>query len=166
MDILIVEQKFRQYFKPYELVSYAHYQKLNGDEDVIYKLFTHRIKAVMVYLRESFTAPFLINNWYNYMDQLKHKSITELEKELGIDIYEFRGFRDEDCKIGAKYSQHKKGNAFDVTIRGFEAEKARLLIRDRFMKDLPYPIRLEMDVKWVHIDSENLTKYKLQFFKV
>lgn len=166
MDIDIIEQKFRQYFKPYELVSYAHYQHLNGDADAIYKLFTHRIKAIMVYLREAFNTQVIINNWHNYLEQLKYRSIAELEKELGIDIYEFRGYRWNDCKIGASKSQHKLGNAIDATFKGFTADSVRLLIRDRFMKDLPYPARLEDKVKWVHIDSNNLTKYKLQFFTV
>jgi len=176
MDIEITEQKFRQYFKPYELVSYAHCNHLNGDAEAIYKLFTHRIKANFVYLREAFNCPFIVNDWHNYLNRLKEYPVetavkqleAQLKKELGykVDIFEFRGFRWIDCLIGAKHSEHRKGNAIDAHLTKFKPEQARGLIRDRFMKDLPYPMRIENNVNWLHGDSNNQTKYKLQFFTV
>ena len=57
-----VEQKFRQYFKPYELVSPLHYTDFD-DKDDIYSLFDDKLKAVIVYIRETINKPFVINNW-------------------------------------------------------------------------------------------------------
>ena len=51
-------------------------------------------------------------------------------------------------------SAHCTGNGVDVDFTGFTAEKAREHIRKNADK-LPYPIRLEKDVTWVHIDVYN-----------
>lgn len=171
----VIEQKFRQYFKPYELVSYAHYMHLKGDADLIYSLFTDELKEVAVYLRESFNAFFTVNYWYKYIDRLELKPTktavkeleAELEVELGykVDILEFRGFRWDDCKIGATHSAHRKGEGLDVTIKGYTALRSRNLTRDRFMKGLPHPIRIEKNVNWFHFDVCNLTNKKIQYFK-
>lgn len=61
VDMELIEQKFRQYFKPYELVSKYDFDL--GTEDDIYALLTDEIKAVMVHIRESVGLPIIINNW-------------------------------------------------------------------------------------------------------
>jgi len=160
-----IEQKFRKYFKPWELVSYKQYHDLGHDPEKIYALFSIKIKEVIVYLRESFNVPFIINDWHNYDDLLLVTTIASIEKCNNIDILEQRGYRGDDCKIGSKNSQHRVGNAFDLTIKGFTPLQARNLIRDRFIKGLPHPIRMEEDVNWVHIDCANYSDKKIKYFK-
>ena len=56
-------------------------------------------------------------------------------------------------------SAHALGRAFDITVSGMEAEAARKIIIDDSDK-LPYPIRLEDGVNWVHVDTMNLCNGK------
>lgn len=59
----------------------------------------------MVYLRvDCFKRRFTVNNWYKYIKQLENgKTVKQLEKELKIDIYGFRGYREPECLEGAKF---------------------------------------------------------------
>lgn len=57
------------------------------------------------------------------------------------------------------------GRAFDVTVSGMEAEAARKIIVDDSDK-LPYPIRLEDGVSWLHVDTMDLcNEQKVTLFK-
>jgi len=51
-------------------------------------------------------------------------------------------------------SAHCTGSGVDIDFTGYTAERARIHIRDNADK-LPYPIRLEKNVTWVHIDVYN-----------
>ena len=51
-------------------------------------------------------------------------------------------------------SSHCTGSGVDVDFAGYTAEKAREHIRKNADK-FPYPIRLEKNVTWVHIDIYN-----------
>lgn len=67
-----------------------------------------------------------------------------------------RGLRCNRCEIvkdkGSVYlSSHILGKAGDFTIRGFTAQEARLRIRN-MAHLLPYPIRMEGGVSWLHFD--------------
>ena len=147
MDIEITDQKFRQYFKPHELVSLLHYTEFD-DKDEIYSLFDDKLKAVMVYLRETINKPFIVNNWKNQGQ------------------FQYRGYRDRTCSIGAPKSMHRVGKAIDFDIIGWDAELSRKRIIELCIKGLPCQIRMEKGVNWVHIDVkpvENST-HKINFF--
>lgn len=82
-----------------------------------------------------------------------------------------RGFRCPKCKIvkdkfeaGELYlSAHTMGKAVDFTVQGMEAEEVRLwLAKNGHL--LPYPIRLESGVSWVHMDIFE-TEQHVYFFK-
>lgn len=67
-----------------------------------------------------------------------------------------RGLRCNMCplvksKTYAYLSPHVTGNGIDFTCTGKTAEEIRQLIRDNADK-LPYKVRLEKNVSWVHID--------------
>ena len=48
-------------------------------------------------------------------------------------------------------SGHQEGQAGDFSIKGWIAERVRNWLV-RYQDQLPYPIRLESGVKWVHLD--------------
>ena len=141
-----IEQKFRQYFKPYEIVS--KYDFDFGTEDDIYALFTDEIKAVMVHIRESVGLPMIINNWKNGGQ------------------FQFRGYRNASCSVGAKKSQHRDGNAFDFHFKGHTGEEGRNFIIQKAMQGLPYPIRIEEGVNWCHVDCKKVNNsHKINYFR-
>ena len=165
-EIIDINRKFKSYFDPEELVSKRVYDSFKN-KDEIYDKFNIKLKAVIVYLREEcFKVPFHCNNWKHYEEELKTKTVAQLEKEKGIDIMEYRGYREPEYTLGAKHSQHREWNAVDLDVQGFTAESARLLIASRFIKNLPFDIRIESGVNWLHIDINNLLNRKIQFFKV
>ena len=166
---------FKKYFAPYEIVSYNFWKSFT-DKDEIYEVFDDRLIAHMVYLRvDCFKKPFIINNWYEYIEQLeKGKTVKQLEKELKIDIYEFRGYREPECLEGAKFSAHrpdpvtKKCKAFDYDVVGLSTERVRYFIENKHMPGLPYPIRIEDNIGWNHNDvKEGKNKSKrINYFTV
>lgn len=67
-----------------------------------------------------------------------------------------RGLRCNMCELvqeknGAYLSSHVLGKAGDFTIKGFTAQEARSRIRN-MAHLLPYPLRMEGGVSWLHID--------------
>lgn len=68
-----------------------------------------------------------------------------------------RGLRCNMCELvqeknGAYLSSHVLGRAGDFTIKGFSAQEARSRIRN-MAHLLPYPLRMEGGVSWLHIDT-------------
>jgi hypothetical protein len=71
--------------------------------------------------------------------------------------FQYRGLRPLSCAIGAEYSQHRLGNAFDCDIKGVSAERARQIILEH--KDDPRLAMItciEADVNWLHFDCRNI----------
>lgn len=62
-------------------------------------------------------------------------------------------------------SAHVLGKGFDFDAKGMTAEQARQKIIAAKDK-LPYSIRLEKDVTWVHFDLANYSDEKVQLFGV
>lgn len=67
-----------------------------------------------------------------------------------------RGLRCNLCELvkSAKdvyLTQHGMGNAFDLTSPDYTAEQMRQMIAANADK-LPFPMRMEADVNWLHID--------------
>jgi hypothetical protein len=98
-------------------------------------------------------GPLSINNWF----------------EEGL--YDERGLRCILCPIVQGYikkgqlylSAHMTGQANDFDVEGFSASKVRLWLAAS-QSILPYPIRLEKDVKWVHLDTRRSDKGKVYIF--
>lgn len=68
-----------------------------------------------------------------------------------------RGLRCNLCelvkgKAGAYLSSHILGKAGDFTVQGLTAQEARSRIRN-MAHLLPYPLRMEGGVNWLHIDT-------------
>lgn len=68
-----------------------------------------------------------------------------------------RGLRCNRCELVAEkssvyLSSHILGKAGDFTVQGMTAQEARSRIRDNAHM-LPYPLRMEGGVNWLHIDT-------------
>ena len=72
--------------------------------------------------------------------------------------YQFSGFRPKNCSIGALYSQHRLGKAFDLKFKDYSAEQIRALIKVNYNEDdFKFISCVELDTPtWVHIDSRHI----------
>lgn len=132
-------KKLKQYFKIEELVCKHVYDKYR--EDQIWSFFSMQsLETLLVLRRDILKVPLVINSWK--------------------DNYTQRGLRCNLCAIPKErtrlekvyMSAHCTGEAFDITVKGMTAEQARRKIDD--MQDfLPYPVRMESGVTWLHIDT-------------
>jgi len=113
-------------------------------------------------------AKFKDNSW-----QFLNTELLETLLVLRFDIFKVgmtvntstltqRGLRCNICELVKEktknnqiyLSSHCTGSGVDVDFAGYTAERAREHIRKNADK-LPYPIRLEKNVTWVHIDVYN-----------
>ena len=99
-----------KFFDLYELVDRATYEKWGEDA---WNLFNPDLLYSIDGVREFLDVPCYINNWYG-----------------GHGQNQYRGYRPHDCPVGAVNSQHKVGNAGDITIQGIDAGTARQRILD------------------------------------
>lgn len=79
------------------------------------------------------------------------------------------GYRSSKCPVGVAKSQHKEGKAVDLVCNKYTAEQMRQMIKENEHL-LPYPIRIEEGVSWLHIDTKERTSgprsnEKIYFFK-
>jgi len=88
--------------------------------------------------RDWFEAPLIINNKYRG------------------GSFDFRGFRPHYTEVGARYSQHRFGRAFDSHIKGLSYAKMYQEILENFEYFSRYGLTTLEDIKdtkgWVHSD--------------
>jgi hypothetical protein len=121
-----------KHFKLFELVSQSTFEE-KGEE--AWQLFNTEALIALDDLRDFFGKNITVNNWHS-----------------GGPM-QWRGYRSHDCTIGAKASQHRKGNAFDCTIQGYSAAEARSMIIAHQDDPLLERIqRIEDGVSWLHFD--------------
>jgi len=120
---------------------------------VAWQFFDQRILITLDILRDKFNKPIYINDWQ------VHGRFDE------------RGFRCIQCSLVKKaikekrlyVSPHMTGQAADFDVRGLSAEEVRQwIIKNQNL--LPYPIRLENGVSWVHLDTRDADKGKVYLF--
>ena len=104
--------KISEHFELQEFVSKDIYTKWRDKS--IWFIRPEIIKLAEFY-REYFDAPVTINNWHIN------------------GSFNYRGFREPECKIGAHLSQHRFGNAFDCNIKGLTPDE----VRDSIIKNSP-----------------------------
>ena len=120
--------------------------------EMSWPFFDDKLLMTIDLLRDQL-GPIFINNW-----DMKGK-------------YDERGFRCIRCSIVKDaiekktlyVSPHMTGQGFDFDVKGMPAEKVRTWIINNAVK-LPYPVRLERDVSWVHLDTRDYNKGKVSFF--
>ena len=134
-----------KYFSIEELVCDHMIKKY--DENTLWGFLDDKFKETIDFIREHLNSPMLCN--YSGLHQ--------------------RGMRCNMCSIvksktSPYLSAHVLGRAGDFNVEGMSAEVARNKIIE-LEPILPYPIRLEKDVTWVHIDVMDFGQGKIYQFK-
>lgn len=85
------------------------------------------------------------------------RDILQVPMTCNYDNATQRGLRCNCCelvksKTSVYLSSHILGQAGDFTVQGMTAQEARDLIRNNAHL-LPYPLRMEAGVSWLHIDT-------------
>ena len=138
-------KKLKEYFDIKELVCNHIYNRFNTQSWMF--LSTPLLHTLLVLRTEILNLPMVVNT-----SSLKQ-----------------RGMRCNMCQIvkdkkSPYLSAHVTGNAVDFNCNGVTAEEIRKSIAEHKDK-LPYSIRLEKDVNWVHIDVyDNLSSNKIECF--
>ena len=127
-----------KYFFPYELVDKKTYAEFGVN---VWFLFRQDALISLDRIRQYFGVPVIVNNWHE-----------------GGSL-QSRGFRPYNESIGAKYSQHRLGNAFDLDVAGITPDKVRETIIDN-KDDSHFELItcLEIDVGWLHFDCRNISE--------
>jgi len=74
--------------------------------------------------------------------------------------YKWSGLRTKNCTIGAEYSLHRFGKAFDLKFQNFTAKEVRAHIKKKPDYWECYISRIENKVNWLHIDCANVIPLK------
>lgn len=141
------------YFSVKELVCKHVYERYG--EGAAMFLDDKLIETLNMIREQILCTPMTVNNWHaggNFTQRGLRCNICELVKNK--------------TDAGRLYlSAHMLGKAVDCSVEGMTAEEARRLIIEK-QELLPYPIRLEDGVSWLHIDLyENGKKEKVYLFK-
>ena len=137
-----------RYFELHELVCPDVF---NAFGETAWTFFDARLLITINNLRQRLNRAIHINNWHE-----------------GGELSQ-RGFRCNQCSLvknasGIYVSAHMTGQAVDFDVDGCVAEEVRQYIIKN--KNLwPYPIRLESDVSWVHLDTRGSDIQKVTLFK-
>jgi len=113
-----------------------------------------RLIITLETIRERINKPIFVNSW-----------------DSG-GRFDERGLRCPHCDIVKKeiakgnlyMSAHTLGRGVDFDVQGLLSDEVRLWIA-KYKNWLPYPIRLEKGVSWVHLDLFNNTRDKIVFFE-
>lgn len=131
-------ERIKQYFDIQELVCKHVYTKFG---QVAWSFFDERILETLLVIREKLGKPIYVNNW-----------------QVGGNLTQ-RGLRCNVCLLVAEktalekvyMSTHIQGNGIDFDVQGMSAAEVRgWIIKNQIL--LPYPVRLEDNVSWVHLD--------------
>jgi hypothetical protein len=141
-------QQLKQYFKTPELVCNHTFNKF-GESSWDF-IETRQLHTILVLRTRILKASMTCNNYHlvggTYTQRGTRCNLCQLVKDK-TDKGEIYLTAHANC-----------GNDFDV--KGMTAEQARQLIKDN--KDLlPYPVRIEKGVNWLHIDTRNYTDIKV-----
>lgn len=136
-----------KYFEIQELVDMQTYAKFGNNALML--LNPIALQGIDD-LREYINTPLIINNWHTG------------------GSYQFSGFRPMDCTKGAKYSQHRLGNAFDIKPQGMSAGELYNIILENQDHKLLTSIKAMEDISntpsWVHVDFRNIED-RIRIFK-
>lgn len=135
-----------KYFKLYELLPKSLYK----DEEQGWELIDERLLRTIDVVREIVGKPLYVNTWKNGGNR------------------NYSCVRTQDCKEYNYGSYHtlrddRKVMACDMVCNAMNADEIRRLIKENVDK-LPYPIRLELNVSWVHVDVAEKKGYKVYEF--
>jgi hypothetical protein len=131
--------------------------------ETAWQFFDDRLLNTLDLVRDKLNKPIFVNNWYMHdAERLK----------AGLPLFDERGLRCLKCSLvqghiidGTMYcSPHLRGVAADFDVEGMNASEVRLwLAKNEAI--LPWPVRLEANVDWVHLDTVDVGKEKVFLFK-
>lgn len=100
-----------------------------------------RIISVAQFTRDFFGKPIIINNWYDG------------------GKYNYSGFREPKCTVGADLSQHRFGRAIDIKVSGLTSEEVYTAIIKAQEKFMDAGLTTMEDVRdtptWNHLDCRH-----------
>ena len=147
-------REVQRFFSLRELVDEPTYKKYG---DFAWNFFRTELLETLLYLREYvLKVPMTINTWMTG----GRFSERGLRHNMSAEVWKY-------TKANKQFmSAHVLGAGVDFDAKGMTAAEVRALIQAK-ANQLPYPIRLEDGVSWVHIDVYNDgSKEKVQLFKV
>ena len=138
-----------QYFWLTELVCPTVYHKFG---DKAWMFIDEKAIVTLDWIRRTLDKPITVNNWWDGGE------------------YDQRGLRCNLCSVVKSktsknevyLSAHILGRAFDFDVDNMDADEVRVWLALNKSK-LPYNIRLEKDVGWVHLDTYD-TDSKIYLF--
>jgi hypothetical protein len=139
-----------QYFTLPELVCPEVFNKFG---ETAWQFLDDRAVITIDWIRRTLNKSITINNWYDG-GQFDERGLRCIQCKLVHD----------KCVQGQVYvSPHILGRAYDFDVEGLDAASVRVWLAANKDK-LPYPIRLENNVSWVHLDTED-TGRKIYIFE-
>jgi len=129
--------------------------------EVAWQFFDDKLLMTLDLLLDQL-GPIYVNNW---------DMPEATRKDQGIPLWDERGFRCIQCELvknaiskGRLYvSPHMTGQGADFDVKGMTAAKFRLWCASNYIL-LPYPIRLEKNVTWCHLDTRDASQEKVFLF--
>ncbi len=132
MERAEIIKEIKKYFNIKELVCNHTYNKF-GDSSWQF-LDTKLLHTLLVIRRDILQTPMVINYTGHFQRGLRC-NVCELVK----------------TKVNTYLSAHILGKAFDASMKTLTGAQARALIK-KHQDLLPYPIRMEKNVSWLHVD--------------
>jgi hypothetical protein len=127
-----------KYFVLSELVCPQVFKKYG---DTAWQFLDPRLLITLDKIRETLNKPIYINNW----------DIKGAYDERGLRCIQCDIVKSAIAKNQLYLSAHMEGQAADFDVLGMTANEVRQWIKSN-EEILPYPIRLETDINWVHLD--------------
>ena len=122
--------------------------------DTAWLFFDPRLLQTIDKIREAIDKPITVNNWYTgggLSQRGLRCNLCTLVKNATI--------KDE-----LYVSAHMEGQAADFDVKDMDADSVRHWLAGNTDK-LPFPIRLETGVSWVHLDVRQVNERKINYFK-
>ena len=139
-----------KYFELHELVCDHIYHKYGH---TAWQFIDPRLKITIDWIREHIDRSVYINNYEWGGNQT----------QSGVRCNLCRLVKTKTDKNSVYMSAHITAQAVDFSVVGMTAQEVRDWLVEH-QDELPYPIRLEDDVDWVHLDVRD-TGVKIYIFK-
>lgn len=134
-----VIKELKKYFDIKELVCPHTLQKF-GEKSWQF-LNAELLETLLALRKEVFNVPMTINNGSTFTQRGLRCNICQIPKDKTLQNKQY-------------LSPHCLAQAFDCDVKGYTAEEARRKIMAN-QSMLPYPIRVERAVNWLHFDVYN-----------
>lgn len=136
-----------KHFVLQELVCQDVYNKYGT---MAWQFLDNKLLETLEFIREHLGKPIIINNW--------HRGGHFSQRGLRCNLCPL--VRDKDTPY---LSTHIFGQGVDFDVKGMTAKEVRRWII-KHQHQLPYNIRLETDISWIHLDVRG-GKDKITYFK-